>query len=86
MAGYDQMIGIRYNPRPRKWIASIKGRHIGSFSTEAEAIAAQAAYDPLGESHVKREPKRPFGSSFFSITASNSVFTMAEEKRKRMSR
>lgn len=81
------MVGIRYNPRQNKWIASFKHKHIGTFVTEEEAIAAQARYDPLGDSpRGRREGPRPFGSSFFSISASNSIFTMAEFKRTRVSR
>ena len=75
------MIGIRYNKQAKKWVARIGSEHIGSFNTEAEDIAAQAAREPV---HVKQ--KRPFCTSLFSLTASNSIFTMADFKRTRASR
>jgi hypothetical protein len=75
------MTGIRYNKQAKKWVARIGTEHIGSFSTEAEAIAAQAAREPV---HVKQ--RRPFCTSLFSLTASNSIFTMADFKRTRASR
>ena len=80
------MIGIVFNKRARKWLARVGTEHIGSFSTEAEAIAAQAANDPMGNRHIKRDRPRPFCTSVFSLTASNSVFTMADFKRTRASR
>jgi hypothetical protein len=80
------MIGIIYNKRAKRWLARVGNEHIGSFNTEAEAIAAQAANDPLGNRHIKRERPRPFCTSLFSLTASNSVFTMANFKRTRVSR
>ena len=81
-----EMIGIIYNKRAKRWLARVGSEHIGSFMTEAEAIAAQAANDPLGNRHIKREKPRPFCTSLFSLTASNSVFTMANFKRTRASR
>jgi hypothetical protein len=75
------MIGIRYNKQAKKWVARVGSEHIGSFNTEAEAIAAQAAREPV---HVKQ--RRPFCTSLFSLTASNSIFTMADFKRTRASR
>jgi hypothetical protein len=80
------MIGIIYNKRAKRWLARVGTEHIGSFMTEAEAIAAQAANDPLGNRHIKRDRPRPFCTSVFSLTASNSVFTMADFKRTRASR
>jgi hypothetical protein len=80
------MICIVYNKRARKWMARVGTEHIGSFKTQEEAIAAQAANDPLGNRHIKRDRPRPFCTSVFSLTASNSVFTMAEFKRTRASR
>ena len=75
------MIGIIYNKRAKRWLARVGREHIGSFMTEAEAIAAQAAREPV---HVKQ--RRPFCTSLFSLTASNSIFTMADFKRTRVSR
>ena len=80
------MIGIVFNKRAAKWLARVGNEHIGSFVTEAEAIAAQAEHDPLGTRHIKRQNNRPFSTSYFSISASPSIFTMAKFKRTRESR
>lgn len=80
------MIGIIFNKRAQKWLARVGNEHIGSFITEAEAIAAQAEHDPLGTRHIKRQNTRPFSTSYFSISASPSIFTMAKFKRTRDSR
>jgi hypothetical protein len=80
------MIGIIFNKRASKWLARVGNEHIGSFVTEAEAIAAQAEHDPLGTRHIKRQNTRPFSTSHFSISASPSIFTMARFKRTRESR
>ena len=80
------MIGIIFNKRAQKWLARVGNEHIGSFVTEAEAITAQAEHDPLGTRHIKRQNTRPFSTSYFSISASPSIFTMARFKRTRDSR
>jgi hypothetical protein len=80
------MIGIVFNKRAAKWLARVGNEHIGSFVTEAEAIAAQAEHDPLGTRHIKRQNNRPFSTSHFSISASPCIFTMARFRRTRESR
>lgn len=66
------MTGISYNTRERKWRASYKACHIGSFDTEAEAIIARKEYMATGIKALKRIPNKPN----FSLTASSSIFTM----------
>ena len=66
------MTGVSYNKRIQKWTARANNIHIGVFETEQEAEVARGNFVRDDERSVRRVPKL-----FFSITASNSVFTMA---------
>ena len=70
------MIGIVFNKRAQKWLARVGNEHIGSFVTEAEAIAAQAEHDPMGTRHIKRQNTRPFSTSY-GYTAAALTLTLA---------
>jgi len=76
------MIGVSYNKRQRKWRACANRVYIGSFDTEEEAIKARTDYTGTGKRIFTRLPDRPN----FSLTASNSVFTMALFPTKRRTR
>jgi hypothetical protein len=67
------MVGVSYNNRQRKWRAFAKEVYLGSFATEAEAISAHKAYQGEGKIGAMRLSSRPN----FSLTESNSIFTMA---------
>jgi len=64
------MIGVSFNNRQKKWRASYKDVHLGSFTSQRAAELARRAY--MTEHDIKPQINR----NFFSITASNSVWTM----------
>jgi len=66
------MIGVSFNNRQKRWRASYKDVHIGSFTSQRAAELARRAY--MTEHGIK--PVDQINRNFFSITASNSVWTM----------
>lgn len=66
------MIGVSFNNRQKRWRASYKDVHIGSFTSQRAAELARRAY--MTAHDIK--PIDQINRNFFSITASNSVFTM----------
>ena len=65
--------GVSFSKKMQKWTARARNTHIGTFETEEEAIKAK---DCFVEDNLTPTPRKP--QPFFSITASNSVFTMAD--------
>jgi len=66
------MIGVSFNNRQKKWRASYKDVHLGSFTSQRAAELARRAY--MTEHGIK--PVDQINKNFFSITASSSVWTM----------
>ena len=65
-------VGVSFSKKMQKWTARASNIHIGIFETEREAEVARDNFLANDERHLRRIPKL-----FFSITASNSIFTMA---------
>jgi hypothetical protein len=65
--------GVSFNKKMQKWTARARNTHIGTFETEEEAVKAK---DYFVEENLDPTPRKT--QPFFSITASNSVFTMAD--------
>jgi hypothetical protein len=66
------MVGVSFNKSMQKWTARARNTHIGVFETEREAEVAREHFLQDNERALSRVPKL-----FFSLTASNSIFTMA---------
>ena len=66
------MIGVSFNNRQKRWRASYKDVYLGSFTSQRAAELARRAY--MTEHGIK--PVDQINRNFFSITASNSVWTM----------
>jgi hypothetical protein len=66
------MIGVSFNNRQKRWRASYKDIHLGSFTSQRAAELARRAY--MTKNDIK--PIDQINRNFFSITASNSVWTM----------
>jgi hypothetical protein len=66
------MVGVSFNKSMQKWTARARNTHIGVFETEREAEVAREHFLQDNERALSRVPK-----PYFSLTASNSIFTMA---------